>query len=197
MDYLKPIEQLKSRIKFDQTVIFSLLVLLGVLLVAVPHVLKGEPYLIESIDGLPKTLSSQPWKLSQSRISGFSRAYLEARFHWRPETFGEARSHFSPITTEGVMARLKDSIAANQAIAQNQKAESYYILEREAYSKAMDVAELQITRVLRIRNVAIATPLLIKLNIQSTPLSELNPFGFVVSGLDEAEVREMAEEEKH
>ncbi|MGK5083421.1 hypothetical protein WDW37_08940 [Bdellovibrionota bacterium FG-1] len=197
MDYLKPIEQLKSRIKFNQSVIFSLLVLIGVLLVVVPHVLKGEPYLVEAVDGLPQILKSEPWRLSTSRIRGFSRAYLEARFHWSPESMGQARSRFEPLTTEAVFAKLKDSLSVNEAIAQNQKAESFYIIERETYSKAMDGAELQITRVLRIRNVGIATPLIIKLTIQAAPITDQNPYGFVVSGLEEEEAHEATEGEKH
>lgn len=197
MDYLKPIEQLKSRIKFDQSVIFSLLVLIGVLLIAVPHILKGEPYLVESVDGLPQILKSEPWRLSTSRIGGFSRAYLEARFHWSPESVAHARSQFAPLTTDTVFGKLKDSLTANEVIAQTQRADSFYVIEREAYSKSMDAAELQVTRILRIRNVAIATPLLIKLSLQTAPISDQNPYGFVVSGLEEEALHEDAGEETH
>lgn len=197
MDYLKPLEQLKSRIKFDQSVIFSLLVLIGVLLIVVPHVLKGEPFLVEAVDGLPQILKSEPWRLSTSRVSGFSRAYLEARFHWSPENVVKARTQLAALATDAVIGKLKDSLAANEAIAQNQRAESLYVIEREAYSKAMDRAELQVTRVLRVRNVAIATPLVIKLNIAAAPITDQNPYGLVVSGLEEIAVRDAAEEETH
>lgn len=197
MDYLKPLEQLKSRIKFDQSIIFSLLVLIGVLLIAVPHVLKGEPFLVEAVDGLPQILKSEPWRLSTSRISGFSRAYLESRFHWSPEGVGQARTRIAALATDAVFGRLKDSLAANEAIAQNQKAESFYVIEREAYSKAMDRAELQITRVLRVRNAAIATPLIVKLNIAAAPITNQNPYGLVVSGVEEVAASDAAGEEKH
>jgi hypothetical protein len=197
MDYLKPIEQLKSRIKFDQSVIFSLLVLIGVLLIAVPLVMKGEPFLIEPVDGLPQILKSEPWRLSTSRVNGFSRAYLEARFHWQPENIGKSRMRLEALTTASVFSQLKNSMTASEGLAQNQKAESYYVIEREAYSKAMDGAELQVTRVLRIQNAAIATPLNIKLTIHGAPITDQNPYGFVLAGVDEGAVNDTAEEEKH
>ena len=196
MDYLKPIEQLKSRIKFDQGVIFSLLVLLGVLLVAVPHVLRGEPYLVEAVDGLPQVLRSEPWRLSTSRISGFARAYLKRDSTGPPRPSPRAALVLEKLTTEAVFSKLKDTVSISEALAQNQKADSFYVIEREAYSKAMDGAELQATRILRIRNTAIATPLLIKLTIDAAPITDQNPYGFVVSGLEEEAVHEAAEEEK-
>ena len=82
MEYLKPIEQLKARNKFNQGVIYGLLVLVGLLLIGVPQIMKGEPFLLKTTDDLPQVVETEPWKLSVSRIEGFSHEYLEARFHW-------------------------------------------------------------------------------------------------------------------
>ena len=190
MEYLKPIEQLKSRIKFDQGIIFGLLILIGLLLVAVPQILKGEPYLVQTTEDLPMLLKSKPWKLSQSRIEGFSREYLEARFHFSPATFDGKKERLKEIVGGPIFSKLRDSMATNEALAVNQKAESYYTLESESFSSALDQAELHLTRVLRIRSAALATPLIVRLSLKPAPVTERNPYGFMIGELIEEEARE-------
>jgi hypothetical protein len=190
MEYLKPIEQLKARIKFDQGIIFGLLVLVGLLLIAVPQILKGEPYLLKTTDDLPTIIQSEPWKLSVSRTEAFSHEYLEARFHWSASTISKTRDRLKIIAGESIFSKFKDSLSANDSLAQNQKAESYYALEHQEFSNALDQAEIHITRVLRIRNVALATPLVIKFSVKQTAVSEQNPYGLVLDELDEEEARD-------
>ena len=194
MDYLKPIEQLKARIKFDQGIIFGLLVLFGLLLIVVPQILKGEPFLLKTTDDLPTIVQSQPWRLSVSRMESFSHEYLEARFHWSAVTQAKARDRLKVVAGDTIFAKLKDSLAANDALAQNQKAESYYALEHQTFSNLLDAGELHITRILRIRNVALATPLTIRFAVKQAPVTDQNPYGLVLDELDEEEARDASGE---
>lgn len=194
MEYLKPIEQLKARNKFNQGVIYGLLVLVGLLLIGVPQIMKGEPFLLKTTDDLPSVVETEPWKLSVSRIEGFSHEYLEARFHWSQATIEKTKNRLKAITSDQVFAKLKDSASANEALAQNQKAESYYVLEHQAYSKTLDQAELHITRVIRIRDVALATPLVIRLSVKPAPITDQNRFGLVLDEVDEEEARNVSGE---
>ena len=197
MEYLKPIEQLKARIKFDQGIIFFLLVLLGLLLIAVPLIFRGEPYLLAETETLPKVVRSAPWKLSSARIEGFSQAYLNARFQWETSSVQASRERMKGLTDDKVFSALKDSFGASEVLAANQKARSYYVLESPpAFSAAMDRLELSITRVLRIRNVALATPLTIRLGLSSAPLNEQNPFGLKITSLQEEGAVAASGEEK-
>lgn len=194
MEYLKPIEQLKARNKFNQGVIYGLLVLVGLLLIGVPQIMKGEPFLLKTTDDLPQVVETEPWKLSVSRIEGFSHEYLEARFHWSKATIGKTKDRLKAITDDQVFAKLKDSNSANEALAQNQKAESYYVLEHPAYSNTLDQAELHITRVIRIRDVALATPLVIRFSVKAAPITDQNRFGIIIDELDEEEARNVSGE---
>ena len=194
VEYLKPIEQLKARNKFNQGVIYGLLVLVGLLLIGVPQIMKGEPFLLKTTDDLPSVVETEPWKLSVSRIEGFSHEYLETRFHWSAATIGKQRDRLKAIAGDAIYAKLKDSVSANEALAQNQKAESFFVLEHPAYSNTLDQAELHITRVLQIRDVALATPLVIRLSVKPAPITEQNRFGLVLDELDEEEARSVSGE---
>lgn len=195
MEYLKPIEQLKARNKFNQGVIYGLLVLMGLLLIAVPQILKGEPFLLKTTDDFPTVVQTEPWKLSVSRIEGFSHEYLEARFHWSAPTMPKAKDRLKAIAGDVVYAKLKDSIAANEALAQNQKAESYFVMEKPpTFSNTLDQAEMHITRVFRIRSVALATPLLIRFSVKQSAITEQNPYGLVLDELDEEEAHDASGE---
>ena len=105
MEYLKPIEQLKARNKFNQGVIYGLLVLVGLLLIGVPQIMKGEPFLLKTTDDLPQVVETEPWKLSVSRIEGFSHEYLETRFHWSEATIGKTRDRLKAITDDQVLCQ--------------------------------------------------------------------------------------------
>ncbi len=130
----------------------------------------------------------EPWKLSAARIEEFSRAYLSDRFAWSENDFADKVKNLAVITSPGVITKLKDSLLAFEALTHNQKAKSYYVLESFRFSNEDKKIDVQITRVIRIQAAALATPLDIEIDYSDAPLTAENPYGLVVTSVNEREV---------
>ena len=188
MQYLKPIENLENKISLYQKISIGLFLLLAVALIAIPEsARKSNPILIRTEKGL--VLSEvEPWKLSAARVDQFSRAYLSNRFVWSESDFDQKKLNLSRLTTPSVFTKLKDSLQTFESMSKNQKAKSYYVLEEFHFSNEERKIALQITRVLRIRNAALATPIRIEMTYSETSLSPDNPYGLLIETVNEQEV---------
>ena len=188
MQYLKPLDDLEKKIAYSNKIIIGLFFLLAVAIGLTPQIVKkSNPLLIRTEKGI--VLSEvEPWKLSVARVDEFSRAYLSDRFLWSDADFSDKRKNLSVITDPQAMVKLKDSIQAFESMARNQKAKSYYVLEDFHFSNDERKITLQITRVLRIQSAALSTPLAIDISYREAPLSAENPYGLVVTAIDEREV---------
>ena len=188
MKYLSPIENLEKTISRDRKLILLLIALLALAVTVIPLAMKkGNPLLVRTEKGI--VLSEvEPWKLSVARIEGFTRAYLSSRFEWSEADIAQKRQAVSNFVSPAVFAKLKDSIVTFETLARNQKAKSYYVLEDFHFSADDHTIEAKITRVLRIQNAALATPLLVGISYSDATLSPENPFGMHATSLNEAEV---------
>jgi hypothetical protein len=188
VQYLTPLENLEKTVARDRRIIIGLFALLAVAIGFVPQIVKkSNPLLIRTEKGI--VLSEvEPWKLSVARIEEFSRAYLSDRFVWSEADFADKRKNLSAITNPEILSKLKDSIQAFEALSRNQKAKSYYVLEEFHFSNEEKKIVVQMTRVLRIQSAALATPLRIEISYTEAPLSPENPYGLVVTSVDEREV---------
>jgi hypothetical protein len=188
MQYLTPLENLEKKVAYGQKIIIGLVLLLALSIGYVPTVVKkSNPLLIRTETGI--VLSEvEPWKLTSARIEEFTRAYLSSRFEWRDETFAQKRKSLSQIADPQVFLKLKDSLQAFEAIAHNQKARSYYILENFQFSNQEQKIMVDVTRVLRIQSAALSTPLRIEINYGEASLSGENPYGLVATSINEMEV---------
>ena len=190
MEYLKPIEVLEQTIARYKTILYSLVALLGLSLILVPQIVKqSNPVIVKTKDGAILAPVSA-WSNSIDRLEGYTNAYLAARFNWKPETIEEKKTELKNLTTDAVFSKLKESIAAFQSLAQNQQAKSYYVLEDFSVSNASQKIEIFATRIIRIKNVAAATPLHILISYQESAITQTNPYGLAISGIDESELTE-------
>jgi hypothetical protein len=188
MEYLKPIEMLNQTIKRYHIGLLSLIILLGLSLIVVPEMTRnGNPLIVDTDAGAQVTHVS-PWKLSVERINQFTKAYLTHRFEWAPETFSKEKSNLKVLVSDKVFAKLKESFVAFESLAQNQSAKSYYVLEDFGFANEKRIIEARVTRVLRIKDVALATPLSILINYDETSVTEANPFGLIVTAVKEVQL---------
>lgn len=190
MEYLKPIETLQNSLKGYQKMVVALLILLGVSIFAVPVLFKNGPYLIKDQESFFATSKSEPWKLTVGRIEGFTKLYIATRFEWTPENFKSKETTLKEVVSDSVFIKLKESLSSFRAIAQNQHASSFYVFEGYGFSNKEQKIEARITRVLRIKNVAIATPLIVRLKFQEVGVSETNPYGMNLIGIEESEIKD-------
>ena len=185
MEYLKPIETLQRSIERYETLVTVLSVLLGISIIAVPMLFRNGPYVVSNQNSFSTVSQSEPWKLTPARMEGFTKLYLSSRFEWAPDNFQAKLSSLKEVTSEGVFKNLKNSNSSFQSIAQNDQARSYFVFEGYGFSNKERKIEAKITRVLRIKNTAAATPFVVRLSYQETSISELNPYGLVVTGVEE------------
>ncbi len=188
MEYLRPIEQLKQLAKLYQVAILVLAGLLGISLVAVPSIVKKENPIVINEDSVARIAEVDPWKITTTRMEGFAKLYLLNRFEWNREDFSRKKEKLKSITTDSVYQKYKESFTQFEALAQNQAAKSYYVLEGFGFSNAQKKIEVRITRIIRIRNVGMATPLTVRLSYQETAVNAENPYGLIIDGIEESEV---------
>lgn len=190
MEYLKPIETLQDCLKRYQRMVIALMVLLGVTIFAVPALFKNGPYLIKDQGSFFAVSKSEPWKMTVGRVEGFTKLYISTRFEWTPENFKSKETALKEIINESALIKLKESLSSLRGIAQNQHASSFYVFEGYGFSNKEQKIEARITRVLRIKNVAVATPLVLRLKFQEVSVSDANPYGMSVIGIEESELKE-------
>lgn len=190
MEYLNPINQLEQMLKRYQIALCILVVLLGIAIVAVPTLSRSGYCIVVEQDGLATLAETKPWKISAARIESFLKNYLSSRFEWSAETFSKSKENLKQLTSEAVYSKLKDSVASFEAIAQNQQARSHYVLEGFGFANAKRTIEARVTRIVRIKHLALSTPLVIRIFYEDTAVSQTNPFGLIVSGLEELEADE-------
>lgn len=188
MEYLKPIEQLEQTIKRYQIILWSLTAIIALILIFVPDaVRKNSPVVVQTNDSMVLSDVS-PLETSQKRYEQFTKAYLAARFFWSQESVKGQTLKLKAMTTDQVYAKLIPSVAASDSLATLQNAKSYFVLEDFSISSGQSKIEVFATRVLRIKNASIATPIRILLTYQNTEVSKSNPYGLMVSALNETEL---------
>ena len=190
MEYLKPIETMQECINNYKKMLLALCFLLGVTIIAVPLIFRNGPYVVNDQESFLAVSKSQPWKITISRIEGFTKFYLSSRFEWSTDDFDKKSDQLKLITSDPVFKKLKDSLSSFKALAQNQGAKCYFVLEGYGFSNRDQKIEVKVTRVLRMKSAAFGTPLIVKLNYQETAVSETNPYGLTITGIDETDLSE-------
>jgi hypothetical protein len=185
MEYLKPLNTLQEMVKRDQKIIYALCILLGVSLIGVPLLFKNGPYLVKDQESFSSVVKASPWKLTVTRLDEFCKFYLNTRFEWAPDNFKNKEDRLQQITSKVVYQKLKQSLTSFQSIADNEKARSYYILENDSFSNVDHKIEANVIRVLKIKNIAVATPYTVRLSFQESIVTEANPYGLILNGIEE------------
>lgn len=185
-----PVDQMRSTLKFYQGSLIGLLGILALSVLAVPVSMKKDQMIVVNREGIAEIKPNEPWKHTTTRIESFTKHYLSQRFEWNKTNFEVKKEILKHITSDAVFGRLKDSFTAFEALAQNQDASCYYVLEGFGFSNSQKKIEARITRILRVKNVGLATPLVIRISFQEAILSEANPYGLIIDGLEEVEVKE-------
>ena len=188
MEYLKPIESLEKNLRFYQQMTAALIGVITLIVIILPNAAKHSNPLLIKTDQSVSLAEVSSWNLSVDRLERFAKAYLSARFEWTADNFGKKKDSLKELTSESVFSSLKTPLTSFESLAQTQGAKSYYVLEDFGFSNAKKLIEAKITRVIRIKNAALATPLQITLTFDEASLSESNPFGLTVVGLDESEI---------
>jgi len=197
MEYLRPIETLQDSIRRYQKIVYALCAVLGMSIVFVPALFTSGPYVIVDDDSVHRMLKSKPWEVSVSRIESFTKQYLSNRFEWTQENFQQKEGLLKSYTDETVFKKLKDSLSSFKILAQNQKAKCFYVFEGYGFSNSDKKIEAHITRVLRMGAIAASTPLVVRLLYRETGISEVNPYGLQITGIEEVEVSDMATKGGH
>lgn len=197
MEYLKPIETLQDSLRRYQRIIYALCVVLAMSIVFVPALFTSGPYIIVDDDSIHRMLKSKPWEVSIARIESFTKQYLSHRFEWSSDSFHKKEASLKEYTDENVFKKLKDSLSSFKSMAQNQKAKCFYVFEGFGFSNSEKKIEAHITRVLRIGNLAASTPLVIKLLYRESSVSEANPYGLTITGVEETEPADSSEKGGH
>jgi len=188
MEYLKPIESLERNLNFFRKLAVALVASVILLAIILPDIAKkSNPIVIKTAQSAVIAEVSS-WDLSRERLERFTKMYLSDRFEWGPDNFENKRNALKELTSESVFSKLKSPISSFESLAKLQGARSYYVLEDFGFSNSKKTLQAQITRVIRIKSAALATPLRIVLNYDETSISDANPFGMTVVGLDEAEI---------
>lgn len=189
MEYLQPVKTLENKISLYRKHLLAVYALLFVSVAIAPKLAtEGNPILIR--DGkMVRLAEKESWQTSVTRIEEFLNHYLATRFEWNETNFDQKREELKKITSEAVYSKLKDSLAAFEALNKSQKASSYYVLEGFGFSNEKHQIEARITRVLRIQKLALATPLVIQIEYRDRALKDGNAFGLSVSALNESELK--------
>lgn len=195
MEYLKPIEDLRSSLTLYKKLTIGLAILLSLAIVGVPFALRSGPYVVTEQGDLSQLAQSRPWEISVARIEGFTKQFLKSRFEWDAKHFDQQRGQLELLTTDVVFGKLKDSINSFRSLAQNQAARCYYLLEGFGFSNSQQKIEARIVRVIRIGAIATATPLTIRVSYRDAKLTRENPYGLAVSSLEEVLPQETEKEE--
>ncbi len=161
--------------------------MIAVIGVIMPISQNSGPYVIQESDRISTVSRSMPWRLSTERITGFLHHYLAARFEWSNETFELKRKTLQVVTTDSVYSKLKESIIAYSAITKSQNARGFYILEGFQYSNEKRIIEALVSRVIRVGNTGVVTPLKILIEFDEARLNEQNPYGITITSLNESE----------
>lgn len=189
MEYLKQNENLEESLRLSRvTVAFLALLLLLTVVILPGSVRRSNPVLVQSESGFALA-NVEPWRLSSVRMDAFTKAFLSARFEWSEDSFPEVKKTLSEFVDAAVLEKLKDSVQAYEGLARNQKAHCYFVLESPPiYDNEHSKIEAHVTRVLRIQNTVLATPLIIEFSYASAPITAENPYGLKVISLSESEV---------
>lgn len=191
MEYLKPLEAVNAALNKYQTISFFLCGLLALSLLAVPAILSSGPFVIIDEGSYSRLTESKPWSLNVSRLEGFTKLYLSSRFEWNKDTFPEKSKAIIALTDLSVFNRLKDNLNSLELLAKGQNARSFYVLEGFGYSQSQKKIEADITRIIRIQNTAVATPLKIRIAFSEAGPSSMNPYGLKVVGVEETPISEL------
>ena len=195
MEYLKPLEAVNTALKKYQTISFVLCGLLAISLLAVPAILSSGPFVIIDEGSYSRLTESKPWNLSVSRLEGFTKLYLSSRFDWNKDNFPEKSKVLTALTDSAVFSKLKDNLSSLEMLAKGQNARSFYVLEGFGYSQAQRRIEADVTRVIRIQNTAVATPLKIRIAFSEAGPNSVNPYGLKVVGVEETPISELNQKE--
>ncbi len=193
MDFNNMIDSHRSQIKFYQLSCLALIGVLGLLAVIVPSSLKTGPYVIQETETVSAVSISEPWKLSVARVQGFLKLFLNSRFEWSKETFEQKREMLKRIATDQVLSKMKDSLDSYSAIAKSQDARGYYVLEGFRFSNDQHVIEAQVSRIIRLGTTGVVTPLSLRLSYEDASISDKNPYGLRVKGIEEGEITPQVE----
>ena len=189
MEFKSVIENHHSQIRFYRLSCLSLIAVVGLLAVVVPSSMKYGPYVVRETSDLSTIVRSEPWKLTVSRLEGFLKLYLSNRFEWSKDEVNQRKEALKNLTNPEVFQQMKESLTAMEAIAKNQNGKIYYLLEGFRFSNQKKLIEAQISRVIRIQNTGVVTPITIRLLFEEAPITTENPYGLKVKNIEEFETK--------
>ena len=187
MEYLKPIEQLQASVKRYQVIVVALIAVLTLSILFTPIISKNGNPLVLVQDGMAELAETKAWQLSIYRIEGFAKAYASARFEWTADHFSKKTEILKSLVSRSVFQKMKTSVTAFQAIAEKQSGKSYFVWEGLGVSNLKKKIEIKLIRVILIKEVPLATPLTIRLSYEDTAITKENPYGLLISGIEEVE----------
>jgi type IV secretory pathway component VirB8 len=187
MEYQSTIDIYRSQVRFYRALCFVFIAMVGVQ--AVLASLKRGPYIVKDSDSFFTVVQSEPWKLTTIRIEDFLKLYLSGRMEWSKDDFEFKRKLIDGLSSRAVQAKLKDSMAAFEAMARNQDMRCFYVLEGYRFSNENKVIEANVSRIIRIGVTGVVTPIRVVIGYDEAPVSEENPYGLKVVSIEETEIK--------
>ena len=187
MEYQSTIEILQSQLKFYKA-LCVLFIVLVVAQIALASINKG-PYVVQEKDSFFSVTESEPWKLTQVRIEGFLKLYLKVRMEWSKDDFESKRSLLNQIASDPVQTKLRESLNAFSAMAKSQDMRCFYVLEGYRFSNEKKIIEARVSRIIRVGNTGIVTPIQVAISYDESSVSKENPYGLKMISVEESEIK--------
>ena len=184
-----PLEDLKIKLNLYRVLaaVFAAVALFAIVVVPLAVKSDGVP-IVHETDGI-RIEKSESWKLSPLRHEYFLKKYLALRFEWTPATYAENQNGLNAILDASIEKKVRESARGFDDLVKNQAASSYLVSipNSFSFSNSTQSAEMHVIRVVRIRSVTVATPLLVRLKTKNVALTRENPFGLQITDLEEVD----------
>jgi len=187
MEYQSTIETYRSQVRFYRALCLAFIAMVGAQVVF--GAIDRGPYVVKETDSFFSVSQTEPWKLTIERVEGFLKLYLKGRMEWSKDDFDSKRSLLFEISSEAVQGKLKDSLLSFGAMAKNQDMRCFYVLEGYRFSNEKKLIEANVSRIIRIGNTGVVTPIRVVIGYDEASVTEQNPYGLKVISLDESEIK--------
>jgi hypothetical protein len=187
MEFQSMIDEHRSQTRFYRLALMALIAALVILSIVVPASIKRGPYIVQDSQGLYAVTRSEPWKLTVSRLEGFLKLYLTARFDWSKDTAPKRKDLLRKLVSEKAYASMKESVTSLSVLTSTQKGRVFFVLEGYRFANQKKLIEAKVSRIVRVGNAGVVTPLTIRLTYEEVTVSEDNPYGLQVKSVEEFE----------
>jgi hypothetical protein len=184
-----PNEALHQKLLIFKVLALMLFAITLFTIIAVPLGQKSAGTVVVHLGDDLRLERAEVWKLTPLRYEEFLKKYVSLRFQWEKGDVAESQTRIKAMVDPEVEKKIRDSARAFEELAKNQDAKSYVLFTPGtfAFSNTAQTMEMRVIRVIKIRSVAVATPLIVRMKVKNVALTTENPFGLQVTDLEEVE----------